>query len=193
MIGNDIVDLKYISKTVNWKRPRFIDKVFTSYEQMLIVDSKNQHQMIWRLWSMKEAAYKAHVQTHNIRFFNPKVIACEIYSETKGSASIFNSKYVTSSECNEHYIYTSASQKDNLKVSSSVIKVNDYSFKFQSAFLKHKVLEYISKSQNRNLFDLSVSKNQNSVPMIFENEKQLPLNLSLTHCGCYLAFSVLDC
>ena len=46
MIGNDLVDLKVASVESNWKRPRFLDKVFTIEEQQLIMNSKNQHQFI---------------------------------------------------------------------------------------------------------------------------------------------------
>ena len=67
MIGNDIVDLKRI--TANWKRPRFLDKTFTLGEQVYIQNSKNKHQMVWLLWSMKEAAYKAYVKQYQDQFF----------------------------------------------------------------------------------------------------------------------------
>lgn len=72
MIGNDIVDLKQAAKDSNWKRPRFLDKIFTPREQQLIWSAKDQDQMVWLLWSMKEAAYKVNVQQFGTRFFNPK-------------------------------------------------------------------------------------------------------------------------
>ena len=72
MIGNDLVDLKVASVESNWKRPRFLDKVFTIEERQLIMNSKNQHQIVWLLWSMKEAAYKINVQQFGKRFYNPK-------------------------------------------------------------------------------------------------------------------------
>mgnify|MGYP003583470498 CR=1 FL=1 len=41
MIGNDIVDLVLAKKESNWKRNRFLDKIFTIKEQVLIVDAEN--------------------------------------------------------------------------------------------------------------------------------------------------------
>ena len=72
MIGNDIVDLKQAAKDSSWKRPRFLDKIFTPREQQLIWSAKDQDQMVWLLWSMKEAAYKVNVQQFGKRFFKER-------------------------------------------------------------------------------------------------------------------------
>ena len=58
MIGNDIVDLALAKKESNWKRNRFLDKIFTQKEQLLIANAINPEIMIWNLWTRKEAAYK---------------------------------------------------------------------------------------------------------------------------------------
>ena len=81
MIGNDIVDLKNISKRTNWKRPGFIDKVFNENEQRYIRNAKDKDLIVWQLWRMKEAAYKAYVREVGNRFFNPRSITCKIISD----------------------------------------------------------------------------------------------------------------
>ena len=109
MIGNDLVDLKVASVESNWKRPRFLDKVFTIEEQQLIMNSKNQHQTVWLLWSMKEAAYKINVQQFGKRFYNPKKLVCHLSSSTIGYVTIENRTYYTRSAISKNYIYTVAS------------------------------------------------------------------------------------
>ena len=84
MIGNDIVDLKQAAKDSNWKRPRFLDKIFTQKEQSIILSSENNDQMIWLLWGMKEAAYKAYVRQFKHVFFNPKLIQCQLGLDNEG-------------------------------------------------------------------------------------------------------------
>jgi phosphopantetheinyl transferase (holo-ACP synthase) len=58
MIGNDIVDLSLAPKESNWKRKGFLDKIFTKNEQLRIIKSDNPENMVWNLWTRKEAAYK---------------------------------------------------------------------------------------------------------------------------------------
>ena len=65
MIGTDIIDIVEAKKTSNWERPRFLEKLFTSNEQQLIHNSENKFVMVWRLWSMKEAAYKLYIQLNS--------------------------------------------------------------------------------------------------------------------------------
>jgi phosphopantetheinyl transferase (holo-ACP synthase) len=57
MIGNDVVDLVLARKKV-WRRTGYLQKIFTESEQLLIENSSNPHVLVWKLWSMKEAAYK---------------------------------------------------------------------------------------------------------------------------------------
>jgi len=87
MIGNDIVDIAEARQRSNWQRPRFLDKLFTLQEQQLIQNSDNSFLMVWRLWSMKESAYKLYTQLHPSRFYNPKQFECRrsmIYKEKWG-------------------------------------------------------------------------------------------------------------
>jgi len=72
LIGNDIIDLSLAKTASNWQRKGFLEKQFTANEQQLILEAPNSFVMVWRLWSMKEAAYKIYTQQHIVRFFAPK-------------------------------------------------------------------------------------------------------------------------
>jgi hypothetical protein len=41
VIGNDIVDLALARKESNWKRPGYLNKIFTTKEQLLISSAEN--------------------------------------------------------------------------------------------------------------------------------------------------------
>jgi phosphopantetheinyl transferase (holo-ACP synthase) len=53
VIGNDIVDLALARKESNWKRPGYLNKIFTTKEQLLISSAENPNTMVWNLWSRK--------------------------------------------------------------------------------------------------------------------------------------------
>lgn len=59
MIGNDIVDLANAAVESNWKRKGYLQKIFNESERFLIHASNDANIMVWLLWTMKEAVYKA--------------------------------------------------------------------------------------------------------------------------------------
>ncbi|WP_298893762.1 4'-phosphopantetheinyl transferase superfamily protein [uncultured Psychroserpens sp.] len=188
MIGNDIVDLKQIGQTVNWKRPRFLDKVFTQNEQQLIFSSEKQHRTVWLLWSMKEAAYKCHVQQYGRRFFNPKRLVCELISEEKGIVRIDNNNYFTDSTITEDYVYTIANLNGQKAVNSSIFKAEIKSHNTQSHELKQSLVASVSENRSIELNAIKIKKTEQGIPQLFINSEQLTLSFSLTHCGRFSGF-----
>ena len=186
MIGNDIVDLK--RSTFNWKRPRFLDKVFTENEQTIIFSSTNKHELLWLLWSMKEAAYKCHVQQFGKRFFNPKRLLCKLISEDKGIVKIDDNSYFTRSTITEDYVYTIAKPNTNTSVNSSVVKTEDLSFNIQSDSLKQDFLNSISQNKGLDIQTLNIKKTAIGIPELFNNDEKLSVCFSLTHCGRFSGF-----
>ncbi len=76
MIGNDIIDLALAKKESNWQRKGFIEKIFTSSEQLLIFNADEPEIMVWCLWSQKEAAYKIYNRQTQIRAYIPLQLEC---------------------------------------------------------------------------------------------------------------------
>ncbi|WP_445957841.1 4'-phosphopantetheinyl transferase family protein [Yeosuana sp.] len=188
MIGNDIVDLNMAAIESNWKRPRFLNKVFTTYEQQLIADASNQNQTVWLLWSMKEAAYKIYVQQFGIRFFNPLKLVCSLDSKSDGFVTIGNTTFFTKSVISEEYIYTIAVSKNSKNYNSECLKVENKSYLIQSDTLKNRFLEIISENKNLNIEHLNINKNEVGVPEVFFKNSKLPIHVSLTHSGNYCGY-----
>jgi phosphopantetheinyl transferase (holo-ACP synthase) len=78
MIGNDVVDLQQALLDSNWMRRGFINKLFTASEQQYIELAKRSADMVWLLWSMKEAAYKIYNKHSGVRTFAPLKLSCAI-------------------------------------------------------------------------------------------------------------------
>nr|WP_321233852.1 4'-phosphopantetheinyl transferase superfamily protein [uncultured Psychroserpens sp.] len=187
MIGNDIVDLK--QSPSSWKRPRFLEKVFTEKEQHRIHTSQNQHQMIWLLWSMKEAAYKLHVQQYEIRFFNPKRLECELISEDKGIVTVDSDIYFTNSNITEDYVYTIAKQTINKAINTSIFKSETFNYLNQSTIIKQRILKSVSETEYLDIETLEIKKTEIGIPEFYSKSVKLPIHFSLTHCGRFSGFA----
>lgn len=58
-VGNDIVDLEAPGNAGKSRESRFVDRVFTEEERLLIHGAASPDRLLWLLWAAKEAAYKA--------------------------------------------------------------------------------------------------------------------------------------
>ena len=185
MIGNDIVDLKQAAKDSNWKRPRFLDKIFTPREQQLIWSAKDQDQMVWLLWSMKEAAYKVNVQQFGIRFFNPKRLECTLLSNLKGEVVIEDNRYFIESIITEDFIYSIALIASDKSYKSEWFLNHSQDYGAQSKCLKRSFLKTL------NLDEVTIIKNNIGVPKLQHNSDLLDVSFSLTHHGAFSGYAIL--
>lgn len=195
MIGNDVVDLKQASinspknfKGLRWKR--FLDKVFTEKEQKFIMNSKNQFEIVWLLWSMKEAAYKIHMRQYAKRTFNPKQLKCEVYYKRRGKVSIDNQLYYTTSQINEDYIYTTATSEKNTTPISRCLRLENSAYENQYKVARNEVLLKFSELKNKPINSLEIVKDKAGIPCLFINGKKQKDSLSITHHGAYCGFAL---
>lgn len=117
MTGNDLVDLKQASIESNWKRKGYLEKVFTSAEQHLILYAAKPDVLVWLLWSMKEAAYKIHNRRSGVREYAPLKLNCRLSSNCKdcitGTVQIDGITYLTKSIVQGiDYIHTHAAETE---------------------------------------------------------------------------------
>jgi len=108
VIGNDIVDLALAQQESNWQRKGFLNKIFTPKEQEFILTSPNPENMLWNLWSRKEAAYKIYNRQTSRRVFNPIQFECEADTVVIG-----NTIYYTQTEITSEFVYTVAVTSKN--------------------------------------------------------------------------------
>ena len=115
MIGNDIVDLRQAILESNWRRKGYLNKLFSTREQELIFEAKDQTQMVWLLWSMKESAYKIHSRRKNWRAFAPLKLICETLvikgDLVIGSVICENIRFFTQSMLSQDFIHTVATER----------------------------------------------------------------------------------
>lgn len=187
MIGNDIVDLAEARQKSNWKRPRFLEKLFTFNEQQLIQNSNHPFLMVWRLWSMKEAAYKLYTQLQPSRFYNPKQFECEI-NDLEGKVSYNGFSFYIKTKMTSQYIISEARLvvKDMI---SECIKTEISSPKQQSDATKETLLLKISEHYYLLKKELKVVKSEFGIPSVYQNSKKLNMSISISHHGNYGAYA----
>ena len=183
MIGNDIVDLSLAKQQSNWRRRGFLEKVFSRKEQVMISGSSSPDIVVWRLWSMKESAYKAQVRIKKSIQINPKSFDCQILSETEGLVKNGKNIYHTVSEITNDFIHTRAnSSESDVGVFSSVIHMDQCLL--QSDQLYKALLSFVAGCR-LDLTDLELVKNSFGIPELLSRGKRTQVLCSLSHHGPY--------
>ncbi|AXT49658.1 4-phosphopantetheinyl transferase family protein [Aquimarina sp. BL5] len=178
MIGNDIVDLKLASVQSNWRRKGWLQKIFNESEQDRIWDAEDSNHMVWKLWSMKEAAYKAHQRLFSLSpRYNPYDFIC-----TGANVTIQNYNYQTVSKQTEKYVYTIA-YTDQTNFISKI-------FTDESLQYKRKLVYYIANVMDVNLSAVTLQKDVNGIPCVKIHNKVTDIAISLSSHGSFSAFTI---
>jgi phosphopantetheinyl transferase (holo-ACP synthase) len=179
MVGNDLVDLNEALHTSNWQRDRFLNKIFTLTEQQYIKDGNDSFRMVWRLWSMKEAAYKLYTQIYPCRFYHPLGFECEATNHSGAVKFKDFQCYIETTETPNYILSEARLNRQNL--GSTIIKFGSTGQKQRSNELKERLLSCVGDSYR-------LTKNEMGVPMLTNGEKLF--SVSLTHHGSYGAFVI---
>jgi phosphopantetheinyl transferase (holo-ACP synthase) len=191
MTGNDIVDLATAAVESNWKRKGFLDKLFTLKEQQYINGCTFPDAMVWRLWSMKESAYKIHIRKCGERLFAPQKFRCSLLSQTAGIVEYHNNSYQTNSITAKDYVYSTAKRTgiENGEFIDSCFYLPKVVYLNQQQFIYKKVIDHYKTVTGDLQKNISVVKDKNGIPFLNCNSKfQIPV--SITHHGNYAAFTI---
>ena len=182
MIGNDIIDLSLAKIQSNWQRRGFLEKQFSVNEQQLILRSTNSFILVWRFWSMKEAAYKIFTQQNEIRFFAPKNFDCLLISEKEGMVFYKDQIFYTSSTVTQNYIFTLACYEKLTKAYSKFVMPE-----FIDRMIKIKLEDITTFSAT----EIEQKKSKNGAPFYYYKDILLTRSCSISHHGNYGVFSLL--
>ena len=194
MVGNDIIDIKQTQLDSDWRRPGFVQKVFNQQERSVITEATDPFHAVWRMWSMKESAYKLYLQLNprQARFFNPSKIACELFSESQGVVKINGTSMATRTWMNSDYIFTHAAPTTIHHVDTHVFYIKDTDPHRQSNCTHEKLKKYICKKENIEKGGIEIRKTQRTTPRVYYKNQALAIDISLTHHGNYGAFSIIN-
>lgn len=186
MIGNDVVDLKQARRESDWRRPGFLQRVFTPSERVCIDQAPDSNQMVWLLWSMKEASYKAHQR----RFSLPRSLdwqAQECYVDTrtadavKGRVRIGKEWYQLHSRINGNFVLSVATCEEEISVRS----ICDTR---KAEKIKAILLDWISKISPEGERP-RIEKNAHGVPSIYLRDEEVFNRFSFSGHGRFYALT----
>ncbi|CAL66578.1 4'-phosphopantetheinyl transferase superfamily protein [Christiangramia forsetii] len=182
MIGNDIIDLSISLPTNKSEDFRFLKKVFSEEEIVLIKESENPEILLWQLWSMKEAAYKAHQRAFKLpRKLNPIAYRCSLNSDNKsGIVKVDHSRYSTTTEINANYIHSSIDAKEE------VFQKIYFNISHSKKDLRRNISAGLSVDESF----IKVYKNAEGLPCIHLKKEDKILPISLSHHGNFTAFII---
>lgn len=186
MIGNDIIDIAYTRKNSDWTRRGFLEKVFTADEQTCIATSIDPFTAVWRLWSMKESAYKLHMRSTRERSFSPARIACRLLDDQYGLVTLGGVDYHTTTKCSEEYIFSFATPKDAYVPTHQIRKYGTTLPKNYYTDITQSLAAHLACGSTQ----LELKKNEIGIPHIYYAGSRHPSALSITHHGRFLAWSV---
>jgi len=189
MIGNDIIDIEWCRIESNWQRKGFMQKVFHVEEQEIIRNIDDPFTVVWRMWSMKESAYKLYLQYDKKRALNPSSFICRFSSPAKGTVTIDGFTILTNSMVHPDYIFTVATQSNNILVNNTVFHLPNTTHHTQQQITHQKVLEVIAEKHNWEINDLRIRKTDQNIPTIYYMDENLQIPISLSHHGHFGGFS----
>ncbi len=185
MIGIDVIDLEQINQFDIKRRQRFLKKVFSLREQYLIDSSPNADLAIWRLWSMKESAYKILNRTANKRSFSPVKLNCDILSDSIGQVWSDNQILFTRTTASTYTISTVATNSLEIDFEKLLFKMNCINYKEQSNIVYQKLIEKIAERYQIPFKLLTLKKNEIGVPFLIFKGSVFKINFSISHHGNY--------
>ena len=188
MRGNDVIDLDLASRESNWQRRGFLEKVFVGSEQGLILNDDDPSGMVWLLWSMKEAAYKAHQRRFSLTpWLNWKSLTCTLTQRSTsaacGTVAVHGYSYTTCSAIFPDHIHSVADTSDQLPGGKDMV------LRTPSIILKQELLRYLAVKAGVSARSLSLKKSSLGIPEITLKGKVFFTGFSLSDHGRFAAFS----
>ncbi|MBK8608747.1 MAG: 4-phosphopantetheinyl transferase family protein [Chitinophagaceae bacterium] len=192
MTGNDIVDLASAASESHWKRKGFLEKLFTAEEQRYIRSAASPELIVWRMWTMKESAYKIYTQQHGGRFFAPQKFNCRILSTILGEVIFREHIYQTQTQCTAEYVYSIAGVKA-LGLNpflNTCFTVSGHSYPATANFVYQKIIADYARATDQKKTNYTLAKDRNYVPFLYNKADRYCIPISITHHGRYAAFTI---
>lgn len=172
MIGNDVVDLRLARHQTRWNSVTFQQKVLHPEEIKATQNKRLSFTEFWKIWSIKETAYKAHQRKTNQKpKFNPFHFLVEKLSENESKVIVEDKVYYVITYFNQHLAYSFTIPNGNSSFQNFKIQAKHSTF---ISTIKRKQL-------NNQLF-----KNENGIPFWKIRNQKIPI--SITHHGRFFAF-----
>ncbi|MFT5443033.1 MAG: phosphopantetheinyl transferase (holo-ACP synthase) [Myxococcota bacterium] len=197
MVGNDVVDLHDSDASAAHYRGGFDARVFTDGERQRIERAPVRAAERWRLWAAKEASYKLARQRDSKTIFSPKAFEVQTAPDTEVDVERVvhaASTYLVTLDATASRIHAIAVRGDNANaniVSGVAAMADGACSRNEGDAVRRLACDEIAKQFDLPREGLEIRKD-GKLPRLYQANKRLPLSLSLSHHGSWLAFACTD-
>ena len=172
MIGNDIVDLSAAKSASRALDDRYLGKICTVEEQRTIRESASPLQTLWRIWSMKESAYKIYQRTHRRQFYTPSKFECQCISAEQGLVRYHDFHCFTLSTITAAHIHTIAKAWPNDESYCDIIYLHDVNYNNQHRSAYARLQKLYANAAGVNAEDVVIKKDKCGIPEIYVKDER---------------------
>ncbi|MBA4369607.1 MAG: hypothetical protein C0403_18435 [Desulfobacterium sp.] len=206
-IGNDIVDLCHPQAIARYEDQRFVNRVLTLAEQKKLRSSSFPNECLWSFWAAKESAYKAISRSFPLVSSSPKQY--EVSIGDIGSSSFFHGMVTTPempvqikgviSTDYVHCLGVTGMDMDDQTIETNICPIRtdnkgdiilpDQESLFVRELAKDRIAEYLKAEVSQVQIRREIIANQPGPPEVFFQGEKIPINISLSHDGRFVAFA----
>lgn len=197
-VGNDVVDLRDPENQPGAIHPRFDQRAFTESERLHLRDAHTAHRTRWLMWSAKEAAFKAARKLDSGVRFLPRRFAVELDGDSTAVVTHRADRFRVSFTSAEDWVHAVASAgaagfRQAYRTPTGLVeRVRGCGMPRE---LSAKVRE-LARSRIARLLAIPAREirivARRGIPIALSREAPLPVDLSLSHHGRFLALALVD-
>jgi phosphopantetheinyl transferase (holo-ACP synthase) len=187
MVGNDVVDLCCADTLPGATHPGFDARVFAPSERAALTSSAAPNRLRWILWAAKESAFKAARQRDRSVVFSPRRFVVSLHDQGRGTVCHRQEAFSISiglTDAAVHVVATPAGRMaPPVLTALGQVDVDD-----ASAAVRQLAYAVLTPWLGVRRDDLEIVR-EDRIPRLQRCGQPLPLDISLSHHGRFVAFA----
>jgi phosphopantetheinyl transferase (holo-ACP synthase) len=186
-VGNDVVDLRDPESQPAAIHPRFDSRVFTA-DELRLLDAASpaaRHALRWTLWAAKESTFKLLRQHDESIPFHPRAFAVELTGDDSAVVTAEGTIFYVSLDVTEERVHAVCSPQADDRPPSAVDQADDRPVgREASRRVRASAARAVGERLGVEARDIVI---EGRIPRVLTNGRRLPVDLSLSHHGRFLA------
>ena len=197
LVGNDVVDLHDPESRPEALHARFDDRVFISDEREALSDSASAHELRWTLWAAKESAYKVAKKLDPAVRFLPKDFVVRRIAEGRAVVMHETGPFDVRLHRTDEWVgavatLTAASAPSTHRPISAGIERMEVPGADPSRTVRELACAALALRMNLPPGQVQIAAAR-GIPVAFWRNRRLPVDLSLSHHGRFVAWAWGEC
>jgi phosphopantetheinyl transferase (holo-ACP synthase) len=187
MVGNDVVDLCCADTLPGATHPRFDARVFAPSERAALASNAAPNRLRWTLWAAKESAFKAAFQRDRSTVFSPWRFVVSLHDQRCGTVRHRQETFAISIDLTDVAVHVVAVPAG--RVAAPVLAaLRQVDGDDANAAVRRLAVAAMAPWLGVSADDLEIVR-EHRVPRLQRCGQPLPLDISLSHHGRFVAFA----